>query len=701
MALDLYSPCPCGSGKKFKWCCAPIHAQIDKAFRLNADGQHEAAFRVMDEVVAQNATNPETWGRKALLLYQNQKAEEAENALQKALEINPSYPFGYLLRGLFRQNEGEIAGALMLFRKAADLYDPEAKEILADVYYRIAESEMTLRRPVAARAALQISLHLHPIAELAQRTQEVFGDKSHLPAAARKVYTFASPPATTSPEHRAAWNRILSSETVWKLTDAARLFEQLTQENAEDTAAWYNLGLVRAWLGDNRGGLAALDRYVSLEPDETKAGDAWALGEVLRFGHGMEDQADYVEHSVLFQIRDPQRLMAFLQQWEQERRLFGVQVNEQEGMINGIVLERSGLLTAGNVPNQMAKLGSYFLVLGMQLLRVWSVNVEGVERVRQELQQRAGPYLSEARLQRSLANFADTYTEAVCFPLGATSQAEADKLVREHVQRYFEDTWTHRRLRSLNNLSPIDAANQPELRKKLIGVVQFLQECAPRQGEAYDFDRLRGKLGLVGGGTPTTSAGAQAEAPSVDISAMSAADLASLQPEALTDEQVDQAYRTAQQRDAQDLAVRFAKSLVSRAPRADRPDRFPWYTFLIQQALAGGNTDAALDYLNEGERADCEHNEGRRRNDYELRRGQVHAKRGEADTARDVFERLIERSPAEMRYRGTAAESMLAIQPATALRFAEQGLAKAREKNDRDSEQYFMELLAAARKQAG
>src|SRR5438445_472360 len=30
MALDLYSPCPCGSGKKFKWRCQPIHQQISK-----------------------------------------------------------------------------------------------------------------------------------------------------------------------------------------------------------------------------------------------------------------------------------------------------------------------------------------------------------------------------------------------------------------------------------------------------------------------------------------------------------------------------------------------------------------------------------------------------------------------------------------------------------------------------------------------
>src|SRR5262245_21355314 len=82
MALDAYAPCPCGSGKKFKWCCQPIRVQIDKAFQQDAEGQHEAALRLMDEVVDQNPANPEGWGRKAQLLYQNNRVDEAETTLQ-------------------------------------------------------------------------------------------------------------------------------------------------------------------------------------------------------------------------------------------------------------------------------------------------------------------------------------------------------------------------------------------------------------------------------------------------------------------------------------------------------------------------------------------------------------------------------------------------------------------------------------------
>ena len=120
----------------------------------------------------------------------------------------------------------------------------------------------------------------------------------------------------------------------------------------------------------------------------------------------------------------------------------------------------------------------------------------------------------------------------------------------------------------------------------------------------------------------------------------------------------------------------------------------------MQLALNEGKTDEALNLVNEGERADCEQNEGKRRNEYELRRGQLHAKRGEVEEAQGVFERLIQRVPSELRYRGSAAEAMLsAKQAGRALTFAEQGLAKAREKNERDSEDYFKELVSAARRQ--
>src|SRR5438552_19032107 len=112
---------------------------------------------MMADVVEQQPNNPEAWGRQAQLLYHNDQVEEAQKALDKALQLNPNYPFGHFLRATSRQYEGETPGALVEFRKAAELYDPEARDVLAQDYFTIGETEVRLTRPVAARAAFEIA----------------------------------------------------------------------------------------------------------------------------------------------------------------------------------------------------------------------------------------------------------------------------------------------------------------------------------------------------------------------------------------------------------------------------------------------------------------------------------------------------------------------------------------------------------------
>ena len=67
------------------------------------------------------------------------------------------------------------------------------------------------------------------------------------------------------------------------------------------------------------------------------------------------------------------------------------------------------------------------------------------------------------------------------------------------MQRHYEETWIHQPRRSLTGNTPRGRGRPPALRKKLLGVIHFIQDCA---GAAwwpdYDFDRLRRKLGLLG-----------------------------------------------------------------------------------------------------------------------------------------------------------------------------------------------------------
>jgi uncharacterized protein YchJ len=50
MALvDPYSLCPCGSNKKFKWCCQKVEPHAERAQRLVENNQFDAAISVLTE----------------------------------------------------------------------------------------------------------------------------------------------------------------------------------------------------------------------------------------------------------------------------------------------------------------------------------------------------------------------------------------------------------------------------------------------------------------------------------------------------------------------------------------------------------------------------------------------------------------------------------------------------------------------------
>lgn len=693
MAIDLYSSCPCGSGKKFKWCCQPIHERISKAFEQDEQGQHETAVRLMEEVTRDHADNPEAWGRLSELLFRLDRAEEAETKLERAFQLNPNYAFGHVLKANFRLYEGEMPGALTLFRRATELYDPSARDILAEVYIHIFDVEMRLNRPIAARMAGERARNLAPSnAELRAGLDTVFGpENNNLPAAAKKDYRFLPAPGSAGGERRAAWDRALG-HAGGKLTEAAAAFQALVKEDESDAPAWYNLALVRAWEGNNHAAVDALERHVALEADADKAGAAWALAEVLLCSQGMEDRANQAEHSIMVPLANPQQFVQHLGELEQRGGLVGARVDQEQGILTAILVEQPGpALTPELEAKQSPRFAAHMILMG-NMLRLMSTAQDRMERAFQAMEPAIGPGLSQVHRIRGPVKFQDVIVPFLIFPRVVAGETEAaNALLRQHLEKEFEETWVQQPLRSLGGVPPLDAAGHAVLSRKLRGVVQFIEDCAQIIKAPYDFSRLRRKLNLASGGD-------EAAAPA-DISSMNVAELAGLDVRGLAPEQLEEAFHAALKLDAREVAGQFAQELVSRSPPLERPDRFPLYNHLVQLAQARGDVTSAIDQVNEGERVDCEHNEGRRRNDYELRRGQLHARGGQVDQAQEVFERLIARVPDELRYRVSAAEAMLsARQGSRAKAFAQGGLDASRKQNNRDLEGHFQELMNAAEK---
>src|SRR3954451_9494984 len=52
MAVDPYAMCPCGSGKKLKFCCTDLVGEIEKIHRMIEGEQPRAALRHVEQTLA-------------------------------------------------------------------------------------------------------------------------------------------------------------------------------------------------------------------------------------------------------------------------------------------------------------------------------------------------------------------------------------------------------------------------------------------------------------------------------------------------------------------------------------------------------------------------------------------------------------------------------------------------------------------------
>jgi tetratricopeptide (TPR) repeat protein len=701
---------------------------VEKAFELERTGQHEAAAAAIKELTQAHPDKPSVWGYYAQFLYNAGQPEKAEEAVEQALKLNPHFGMAYFLRGQFRENEGELIGSLLLYRKAAEAYDPEAHDALTNVYLKIYQHETLLNRPVAARTALERAAHFQPgDPDIHAQLEGEFGPEGPLPEPARKKYTFRP---TAKP--------LAADLITGKLSDARKAFEQLTHLTPDDPAAWFNLGVVHSWLGEQPKAVEALLKSIDLETDDHRAEEAGALVEVLRCGAGMEADSDHVAHGFVMPIRDPNAVMQLLRQWDQQKKLRGVRANQETGVMVGMIVEEmSSLLAIGGTT--LARVAAKLVIAG-GVIRVSHPNRDSVAKVADDIRTALQLAVEQPTESSSPISFGDVALEALAQPVQTTDIGAAENKLRDHAKNFFENVWIHRPLKALAGNSLIDAAGSKSLRKREFGVIKFMEECLksvqPHKQigeelvliETYNFDALRHRLGLeyvtaeppkvnvpaegpkadraastpgspTGPRDTTDSSRAQPKTKKRDIGSMNAGELSQLDVASLSVAELEQAMRAAIKIDARELAVAFAQAGVAKPHDAASADRYPLYAAAITGASALGDLPRAVELAEQGEKYDAEYNHANRAVEFGLKKAQLFVKMKDADRAVAAFDSLIEKHPDEGKFYTTAAEEMLRLKNGPrAAYFAEKGLSKAKETRNGDLEGHCRELLDAAKR---
>jgi len=264
--MDPYTICPCGSGKKLKFCCLSISTEMEKVERLIDNHQPRMALQILDKLVKTNELNPWVVTRQAASLMSDDRAADARNALLMFLRHRSDHPSANALYAMAMLQADGLPEARKAIRRAFRFSIAAEPVIVAGLAQYLAEYHWQLEQFMATRQHMVMALQLgneNQRQEVLQLLMEFDADPS-VPFVFRGGQTI---PPYTPPEAAAeAVNKAQRLASVGCWGDAAtQLTASAEQHDPGSANLWRLIGLFRAWDGDEAAAASALHKSAELD----------------------------------------------------------------------------------------------------------------------------------------------------------------------------------------------------------------------------------------------------------------------------------------------------------------------------------------------------------------------------------------------------------------------------------------------------
>ncbi len=108
MAIDHYSPCPCGSGKKLKFCkCLENPQEFEKIVRLLEGGQEVAALDRINQLLKKTPNAAWLLALKGELTLGMRELDSFRDTANRFLKLKPDNPLALIMTSIAKLIDGE------------------------------------------------------------------------------------------------------------------------------------------------------------------------------------------------------------------------------------------------------------------------------------------------------------------------------------------------------------------------------------------------------------------------------------------------------------------------------------------------------------------------------------------------------------------------------------------------------------------
>ena len=282
--LDVYAPCPCGSGKKVKFCCSAALPEMDRIVRLHDKGQLRPALDALAKLAEQFPNAPIISITRVQLLMEGQLFTHAADEMREFLKLHPESGNGTALLALARFMDVGFHDAKPEIHRAFQVCQQSAPDVLASLAMHLGD-DFGRRNPMACREHFGLALRLTTDAE---ERQQLFSQLMKLDSSPEFPYPLRGthhlerldPVEGLEKELKNAYR--LSISGCWEIS--AKLFQKLADKAPTNWAVWKNIGLCRAWDDNPSGAAEAFHKAAELAPDFESAVECETMAQLLELG---------------------------------------------------------------------------------------------------------------------------------------------------------------------------------------------------------------------------------------------------------------------------------------------------------------------------------------------------------------------------------------------------------------------------------
>ncbi|QDT34801.1 hypothetical protein [Thalassoglobus polymorphus] len=508
--MDSYAPCPCGSGKKVKFCCQAILPEMAKIERLQENNQPHMAIQLIDKVLKEHPDNGWLVTQRAMALFNREAFEEARDGLVPFLRKNPEHPLANAMLALAVVQSDTMEKSKKVIHRAFLKSMADEHQLVAILAGKLVSHFLEIECDMAARQHMAIVLRLGS-EEDRQRTLmamlELDADTT-VPYPLRGGHplpTYEAPPEMETQQKKSQRLYIHGC-----FSEAADILDKIAEVDPASPQLWHTIGLMRAWDGDELNAAKAFHKAAGLYEDFDQAVDLEALAQLL---DRRQKDNSIPSRMVSYETESLSKLLTRL---DNDDQLCRVPVMEEQTGISASydILDRNlpteKELEELSLETAPRSIGRLMLVDQADpstpaAAHVTAIEGERLEQSIQIFEAAAGELATPAKKEEEEVEDSDVIswyaeddlvlTESAFFP-PKTPPEIRQKLRKEFIDKCIHETWANSPQKALNGKTPLEASKDESLKVALAAAVRVFDSFLDRRDIILDQAELRDKLNV-------------------------------------------------------------------------------------------------------------------------------------------------------------------------------------------------------------